>query len=55
MENFKKLSRDEMKKVLGGANPPACGGSCIAQSGPCKGHTGTCGLTGTSCLCGTAC
>jgi hypothetical protein len=35
MENFKKLSRDEMKKVLGGVTEPACTNACGGSAGTC--------------------
>jgi len=39
MKNLKKLSREEMKKILGGEiAPPACGhGSCKADADCSKG------------------
>jgi hypothetical protein len=37
MQNFKKLSRAEMKKVLGGVELPRCGGDCKSDSDCSKG------------------
>ena len=71
MGNFQKLSRFEMKNVLGGVfgggggsqcgSPSDEGGcstaACTAQSGDCKGSSGTCGSSnhGTACTCAAAC
>ncbi len=56
MENFKKLNREEMKKVLGGVNAPACtdnicGGECTVKSGQCMGLGGTCAFMAGVCTC----
>lgn len=48
---MKKLSRDEMKKVMGGDNPPGgpsyCGGTCIGSVGD---WTYTSPVSGLVCL-----
>jgi len=65
MKDLKKLSREEMRHVLGGvASPPQCGSpsdsggcstaACTASSGDCKGKPGTCGGT-SSCMCAAVC